>query len=307
MKSTYTSTDTISASEYTVAYQRTKDAAGNTVTEDKVSVPENAGTYDVIVTAKSGSAFVTGTKTVTDGLTIQPKPFTDNQGNVAVSVLMMPEYFTYNTEEHQVEDGNIKVTDTARNVILTQGTDYTIMRPDTEIRTAGEYTFTFNGTGNYTGSCTKKIEVRKADLTNAKVEINGTYTYSGEAQEPGKEDTTQVQVTLDHIPVNSSEYTLGYANNTAAAEASSNAAPTVTVKAIADGNYQGAVSKTFTILRKPLTVTAENKKVTYKEDAPEFTAVYDGFVGEETLAGVGGTISFLCEYENGSPVGDYEI
>jgi hypothetical protein len=37
------------------------------------------------------------------------------------------------------------------------------------------------------------------------------------------------------------------------------------------------------------------------------TAVYDGFVGEETLAGVGGTISFLCEYKNGSPVGDYEI
>ena len=82
VKSTYTSTDTISASEYTVAYRRTKDAAGNTVTEDTVSAPENAGTYDVIVTAKSGSAFVTGTKTVTDGITIQPKPFTDNQGNV---------------------------------------------------------------------------------------------------------------------------------------------------------------------------------------------------------------------------------
>lgn len=307
VKGTETSTDTISASEYTVAYQRTKDVAGNTVTEDKVSVPENAGTYDVIVTAKSGSAFVEGTKTVTDGITIQPKPFTDNQGNVAVSVLMTPESFTYNTESHKVEDGNIEVTDTARNVTLTQGTDYTITRPDTEIRAAGEYTFTFNGTGNYTGSCTKKIEVRKADLTNAKVEINGTYTYSGEAQEPGKEDTTQVQVTLDNIPVNSSEYTLGYANNTAAAEASSNAAPTVTVKAIDDGNYQGTVSKTFTILRKPLTVTAENKQVIYKEDAPEFTAVYGGFVGEETLAGVGGTISFLCEYENGSPVGDYEI
>lgn len=307
VKESETSTTVIASSEYAVAYQRTKDAAGNTVTEDPVSAPENAGTYNVIVTAKPDSVFVEGTKTVIDGVTIQPKPFTDNQGNVAVSVLMTPESFTYNTESHKVEDGNIEVTDTARNVTLTQGTDYTITRPDTEIRDAGEYTFTFNGTGNYTGSCTKKIEVRKADLTNAKVEINGTYTYSGEAQEPGNGDTTQVQVTLDNIPVNSSEYTLGYANNTAAAEASSNAAPTVTVKAIADGNYQGAVSKTFTILRKPLTVTAENKKVTYKEDVPEFTAVYDGFVGEETLAGVGGTISFLCEYENGSPVGDYEI
>lgn len=307
VKGTETSTDAISASEYTVAYRRTKDAAGNTVTEDTVSASENAGTYDVIVTAKSGSAFVTGTKTVTGGITIQPKPFTDNQGNVAVSVLMMPEYFTYNTEEHQVEDGNIKVTDTARNVTLTQETDYTITRPGTEIQAAGEYTFTFNGTGNYTGSCTKKIEVRKANLTNAEAEINGTYTYSGEAQEPGKRDTTQVQVTLDNIPLDLSEYTLEYANNTVAAEASSNTAPKVTVKAIADGNYTGSVSKTFTILRKPLTVTAENKRVTYKEDAPVFTAVYDGFVGEETLAGVGGTISFLCEYENGSPVDDYEI
>ena len=304
VKGTETSTDEIEASEYTVAYQRTKDAAGNAVTEDPVSVPENAGLYNVIITAKPNSTFITGSKTVKDGVTIQPKPFTDKDGIVAVSISMTPESFTYNTESHEVEDENITVTDTARNVTLTQGTDYTFLRPETEIRAAGEYTFTFNGTGNYTGSCMKKIEVRKADLTNAKFEINGTYTYSGEAQEPGKED---IQVTLDNIPVNSSEYTLEYANNTAAAEASSNAAPTVTVKAIDDGNYQGTVSKTFTILRKPLMVTAENKQVTYKEDAPEFTAVYDGFVGEETLAGVGGTISFLCEYRNGSPVGDYEI
>lgn len=237
VKGTETSTDEIEASEYTVAYQRTKDAAGNAVTEDPVSVPENAGLYNVIITAKPSSTFITGSKTVKDGVTIQPKPFTDKDGIVAVSISMTPESFTYNTESHEVEDENITVTDTARNVTLTQGTDYTFLRPETEIRAAGEYTFTFNGTGNYTGSCMKKIEVRKADLTNAKFEINGTYTYSGEAQEPGKEDTTQVQVTLDHIPVNSSEYTLEYANNTAAAEASSNAVPTVTVKAIDNGNY----------------------------------------------------------------------
>lgn len=307
VKGTETSTDAISASEYTVAYRRTKDAAGSTVTEDTVSAPENAGTYDVIVTAKSDSTFVTGTTTVTDGVTIQPKPFTDEQGNAAVSISMTPESFTYNTESHKIEDENIEVTDKARNVTLTHDTDYTITRPDTEIQAAGEYTFTFNGTGNYTGSCTKKIEVRKADLTNAKVEINGTYTYSGEAQEPGKGDTTQVQVTLDNVPVNSSEYTLEYANNRVAAKANSSTAPTVTVKAIDNGNYAGTVSKTFTILRKSLKVTAENKQVTYKEDAPEFTAVYDGFVNGETLENAGGTISFLCEYKNGSPVGDYEI
>lgn len=307
VKGSETSEDIVSGENYTVKYQRVQDVSGNTVTEEAVTAPTEAGTYNVIITAKQESTFVEGAKTVEKGVTVLPKALSDTQGKLTVSISMTPESFTYDTKVHQVKDENIVVTDTDRNVTLTQGTDYEITSPSDLIQTAKTYIFTFTGKGNYTGSCTKEIEVRKADLTNAKVEINGTYTYSGEAQEPGKEDTTQVQVTLDNILVNSSEYTLEYANNTAAVEASSNAAPTVTVKAIDDGNYQGTVSKTFTILRKPLTVTAENKQVTYKEDAPEFTAVYDGFVGEETLAGVGGTISFLCEYKNGSPVGDYEI
>ena len=307
VKGSETSEDIVSGENYTVKYQRVQDVSGNTVTEEAVTAPTEAGTYNVIITAKQESTFVEGAKTVEKGVTVLPKALSDTQGKPTVSISMTPESFSYDTKVHQVKNENIVVTDTDRNVTLTQGTDYEITPPSDPIQTAKAYIFSFTGKGNYTGSCTKKIEVRKADLTNAKFEINGTYTYSGEAQEPGKEDTTAVQVTLDHIPVNSSEYTLEYANNTAAAEANSNTAPTVTVKAIADGNYQGAVSKTFTILRKPLTVTAENKQVTYKEDAPEFTAVYDGFVGEETLAGVGGTISFLCEYKNGSLVGDYEI
>ena len=307
VKGSETSEDIVSGENYTVKYQRIQDVSGNTVTEEAVTAPTEAGTYNVIITAKQESTFVEGAKTVEKGVTVLPKALSDTQGKPTVSISMTPEFFTYDTKVHQVKDENIVVTDTDRNVTLTQGTDYEITPPSDPIQTAKAYIFSFTGKRNYTGSCTKKIEVKKADLTNATVEINGTYTYSGEAQEPGKEDTTTVQVTLDNIPVNSSEYTLEYANNTAAAEASSNAAPTVTVKAIDDGNYQGTVSKTFTILRKPLMVTAENKQVTYKEDAPEFTAVYDGFVGEETLAGVGGTISFLCEYKNGSPVGDYEI
>lgn len=307
VKGSETSEDIVSGENYTVKYQRVQDVSGNTVTEEAVTAPTEAGTYNVIITAKQESTFVEGAKTVEKGVTVLPKALSDTQGKPTVSISMTPESFTYDTKVHQVKNENIVVTDTDRNVTLTQGTDYEITPPADPIQTAKTYIFTFTGTGNYTGSCTKEIEVKKADLTNATVEINGTYTYSGEAQEPGKEDTTAVQVTLDHIPVNSSEYTLEYANNTVAAEANNNTAPTVTVKAIADGNYQGTVSKAFTILRKPLTVTAENKKVTYKEDAPEFTAVYGGFVGEETLAGVGGTISFLCEYKNGSPAGDYEI
>lgn len=241
VKGSETSEDIVSGENYTVKYQRVQDVSGNTVTEETVTAPTEAGTYNVIITAKQESTFVEGAKTVEKGVTVLPKALSDTQGKPTVS--MTPESFTYDTKVHQVKDGNIVVTDTDRNVTLTQGTDYEITPPSDPIQTAKTYIFTFTGKGNYTGSCTKEIEVKKADLTNATVEINGTYTYSGEAQEPGKED---IQVKLD-------------------------------------------------------------KQVTYKEDAPEFTAVYDGFVGEETLAGVGGTISFLCEYKNGSPVGDYEI
>ena len=129
------------------------------------------------------------------------------------------------------------VTDTDRNVTLTQGTDYEITPPSDPIQMQA-YIFSLRERELHR-QLHEEDRGQKGGSYKRKGWDQRTYTYSGEAQEPGNGDTTQVQVTLDNIPVNSSEYTLGYANNTAAAEASSNAAPTVTVKAIADGNYQG--------------------------------------------------------------------
>ena len=304
VKGSETSTDTVSETDYSVTYQRIQDALGNAVKEDAVTAPTEAGTYNVIITAKQESNFAEGEKTVGEGVTVLPKALSDTQGKPAVSISMTPGSFTYDTKVHQVKDEDIVVTDTDRNVILTQEIDYEITPPSDPIQTAKTYTFTFTGKGNYTGSCTKDIEVEKPYLYGASIEITGTYTYNGEEQKP---DASQVRVTVNGILVDPSEYTLGYGNNINAAEDSSDNAPVVGISAKENGNYIGTVSKTFTILRKPLKVTAENKQVTYKEDAPEFTAVYDGFVGGETLESVGGTIEIHCEYENGSTVGDYEI
>lgn len=179
VKGSETSEDIVSGENYTVKYQRVQDVSGNTVTEEAVTAPTEAGTYNVIITAKQESTFCRGAKTVEKGVAVLPKALSDTQGKPTVSISMTPESFTYDTKVHQVKNENIVVTDTDRNVTLTQGTDYEITPPADPIQTAKTYIFTFTGTGNYTGSCTKEIEVKKADLTNATVEINGTYTYSG--------------------------------------------------------------------------------------------------------------------------------
>ena len=62
-----------------------------------------------------------------------------------------------------------------------------------------------------------------------------------------------------------------------------------------------------TVVKTPLTITAENKEGRFGEAAPEYTVAYQGFVPEETAAMLGGELTFACDYEAGMPVGEYEI
>lgn len=62
-----------------------------------------------------------------------------------------------------------------------------------------------------------------------------------------------------------------------------------------------------TISKVGLTVTADNKAVTCGDAAPAYTAQYNGFVGGETEAVLGGTLAFACEYTTTSAAGDYTI
>ena len=60
VKGSETSEDIVSGENYTVKYQRVQDVSGNTVTEEAVTAPTEAGTYNVIITAKQESTFVEG-------------------------------------------------------------------------------------------------------------------------------------------------------------------------------------------------------------------------------------------------------
>ena len=82
---------------------------------------------------------------------------------------------------------------------------------------------------------------------------------------------------------------------------------TLTVTATKDRYSQKQETVSFSVAKAALTVTADNKSITYGNDAPTFTVTYDGFVNGETEAVLGGTLTFACDYEEGDNVGTYPI
>ena len=47
--------------------------------------------------------------------------------------------------------------------------------------------------------------------------------------------------------------------------------------------------------------------MTYGDPAPTYTASYTGFVLGQSASVLGGTPTFNCSYESGSPVGTYPV
>ena len=119
---------------------------------------------------------------------------------------------------------------------LTKDNDYTVDYTDNT--NAGEATVTVSGKGNYTGTKTENFTIAPAQLNDATVNVNGTYTYTGQAQTPAAGD---VVVTLGGKTVPSDQYSISASNHINAGQA------TATVTAKAGGNYIGSASGKFTI------------------------------------------------------------
>ena len=163
-----------------------------------------------------------------------------------------------------------------------------------------QWTFTMQR-ANAEISATYKKLLTHADIT---VTVNDV-TYSGVAQTP----TVTVKDGENEL-VKDQDYTVSYSNNTVAAlSTATENAPTVTITAVATSEkYAGETTKTFTINKAALTVTAEDKSVTYGDAAPTYTVTYDGFVNNETNAVLGGTLALACDYvKNTSGAGTYTI
>ena len=66
-------------------------------------------------------------------------------------------------------------------------------------------------------------------------------------------------------------------------------------------------SATVAIPPAQLTVTAESRNVTYKDEPPVYSSTFEGFVNGENTEVLGGTLSYECAYAAGSDVDEYEI
>ncbi len=117
---------------------------------------------------------------------------------------------------------------------LTKDTDYTVGY--TNNTNAGEATVTVSGKGNYIGTKTEIFTIAPAQLNDATVKVNGTYTYTGQAQTPTAGD---VVVTLGGKTVPSDQYSISASNNINAGQA--------TVTVTGTGNYIGTKTESFTI------------------------------------------------------------
>ncbi len=142
----------------------------------------------------------------------------------------------------------------------------------------------------------------KTGLTEDRVTLSGIptegYVYDGTAHEPGVKcgETTLVAGT---------DYTVTFSNSNGGNSTVNAGTITMTITGI--GNYVGTVTKTYSISKAALTVTAENKEITYGDAVPTYTVTYSGLKGNDTAEDLRGTLSFACDYTQFSNKGTYTI
>jgi hypothetical protein len=195
------------------------------------------------------------------------------------------------------------------STVLTLGTDYTVAysnNTNAALANAAQNTPTVTITAvatsdKYAGETTKTFTILPKALEDGFIANIDALVYTGVAQTP-EPAVTYNNMTL----VKGTDFTYSYTNNVNVAAATAENAPTVTVTG--KGNYTGTAQKKFDITKKALTVKADNKSVTFGDDAPQYTVSYDGFVNNETNAVLGGTLAFACSYvKNQTGAGNYDI
>ena len=246
----------------------------------------NAGTATVTITAVPGSDY-------SDPDPKASRTFTINTRRLANNMIAAIDAVTYTGSAFTPEP-----TVTYNGMTLVKGTDFNYSYSSNVNAGTATVTITAVADGNYTGSARRTYTIQKKALEDEMIQAIVPVTYSGVAQRP----TPTVKygsLTLDA----NTDYTVSYSDN----ENAGTATVTVTARPTSQ-NYSGSAKRTFIINKKALTVTADNKQVTYGDPAPTYTESYDGFVNNETKAVLGGTLNLACSYvQNTSGVGTYDI
>ena len=135
-----------------------------------------------------------------------------------------------------------------------------------------------NGKGNYKGTLDVDYEITKADLSQATVVVNGSYTYEAAEQKPSKD---QVEVKLNDQIVDPDEYELRYQDNISVGTDAK-----VIVTAKADGNYMNQAEGTFEIKPAVLKMSGavlKTKVYDGRKDGEVDSLMFDGLKGSDQL------------------------
>ena len=276
-------TKTLTEDDYDVSYQ--KVVVGGT--PETVTSPTDAGTYNLVVTAKENGNY-SGTAT---------KSFTINAASIAGATIAAIADMTYVGVAIEPEL-TVTVTLGETQEVLKQGEDYTVEY--TNNINVGTATATVTGTGNYTGSKTANFNITGKAITDAIVTLEPeSFTYDGTPQTP----TVTVVVGQTTLTVNT-DYTIGYQKvdgETTTTVTSPTDAGEYNVVVTGKGNYSGTASATFTIAPAEITeVTLSNNKLTYNGETQE-VKIASVKAGTLALTAEDYTVSYEVVYEGEEP------
>ena len=212
----------------------------------------------------------------------------------------------YNAQAHTpsftVKDGS---------KVLVLGQDYTVTYSDNVMacdKDAAENAPTVTikaveGHNFYVGENSKTFTIRKKTLEDGFMSKVADLTYNGKAQEPAP------TLTYDGITlVEGKDYVFSYINNKDVASTTDAKAPVVTASAVKNSNFTGAATQKFNIKKAPLTIKAADVNIIHGSEVPQYEVSYEGFVADETVAVLEGTLAVTCSYTKESAVGStYDI
>ena len=246
--------------------------------------------------------------------------------------------YTFNmpTEDYSGVNINVKfsarenVTDVAATVSVAEATYSGVAQtPDVTV-TIGDKTLTKNRdyTVTYSGDNVNVIEATADDAPTATVTFIGAYTRAENIVTKFGIGKALLTVTADDKTVEyggeAPAYTVsydGFVNNETDAVLAGELAfacdyPTSSAVGKYDIMPSGQTSSnyditfvpgTLTVNKPTLTVTADNKTISYGDQIPEFTVTYSGFINDDDASKLGGFPSFTSDYTMSSPVGSYTI
>lgn len=205
-------------------YYATSNAGANSTTTKPITV----GTYyyRCIVNSDSDYGYTNWT-----AFTIQPKSLS---GNVSFSAVGP---YTYKASAYTPTPN---VTDTARQVILSLNTDYTIAYSANT--NAGTATITYTGKGNYTGTTTSTFVIQKCTPTLSSISATGitfgqslanstvsgtatnatgnftlsggTWSYRDSTTKPAVSNSNSTAYTVQYVPSDTANYNTSYSTRT---------------------------------------------------------------------------------------------